>query len=327
MFTRLVITMPTPRTSRNRTPVLAAMAHNDTPTGVIPNDVLINRYVTYKCNTGRRPWRAKTEQVRRSHLRLIAAAMPVPLAQITEDHVQSYRATLIRQFMPETVCARVATLRGLGRWMVNPGRIRIDDPTAGLEYVDVPESGVQPTESGDYDLALACALASRPEMYVWLGLMGCLGLRCCEIAWMMTYDIEYLDAGRGSILHIIGKGGKRRSVPAPRHITACLRPFAVGRGPMFTRPSDGLAYKPPNVSWHVRTFLQGIGVESSAHPLRRRFARDYHALDPDVVRQAELMGHSSTLTTRRYIGITPLDAAEYIERMVQRRMPGGRRAA
>lgn len=301
--------------------------HRDAMSAPLDNEVLIARYVMYRSSSGRRPWRPKTAKARTSHLRMIGRALPVPLVEITEHHVLAYRAQIMDQFSPETVCARVASLRGLGKWMSSVARLRLDDPTVCMEYVDVPESTVYATSSDDFDLALACALGSgRPDMYVWLGLMGCMGLRCCEVAWMKTHDIEYLGTG-GSILHIVGKGGKRRSVPAPRYITACLKPFAVGRGPMFTRPSDGKEHRPEGVGYHVQRFLRGIGVESTAHPLRKRFARDYHTLDPDIVRQAELMGHSSTLTTRRYIGITPLDAAEYIERMVQRRMPGGRRAA
>jgi site-specific recombinase XerC len=65
-------------------------------------------------------------------------------------------------------------------------------------------------------------------MYLWLGLMGCSGLRCCEIAWMQTTDVEPLESG-GGLLHIEGKGGKRRTVPAGEMLMITTEALATGR--------------------------------------------------------------------------------------------------
>jgi site-specific recombinase XerD len=158
--------------------------------------------------------------------------------------------------------------------------------------------------------------------------MGCSGLRCCEVAWLHVGDVELREDGRG-ILHVTGKGGKRRPVPIGATIAMTLQPFLMRRGPVFTRPSDGQAYRPRGVSEKTNTFLRGIGITETAHQLRHRFGTDYHELDVDLFRQAQLMGHSSVVTTKRYTAVSPLEAAQYVELLTQRRLrrAAGRRAA
>lgn len=106
-----------------------------------------------------------------------------------------------------------------------------------------------------------------------------------------------------------------------------LRPFLLGRGPVFTRVLDGRAHTPNGVSAKVNRFLRDLNVQGTAHSLRHRFASDYHALDPDLYRQAKLMGHASVDTTQRYTEVSPVEAARHIEAMTRRRMHGYRSVA
>lgn len=311
--------MPTPRSPRQKFAVLTGM---DDATDPIDDTALINRYITFRCNSGKRPWRPKTVQARTWALKSISSWMrqapglePATMLTMTRSHVERWRLGL--SGAPETVHALVSTMRGLGRWMVIH-ELRSDDPTVTLECPIVPPAQPRPIDSREYDLALACALA-YPEIYLMLGLMGCCGLRCCEIAWLRTLDVEHLDNG-GLVLHVIGKGGKRRPVPTGKYLAASLTPFLAAHGPVFTRPSDGEAYRPDGVGYHVNRFLRSVGCTATAHQLRHRFGTDYHELDPDLYRQATIMGHASVNTTQRYTLISPLEAAEYIERMSRRRL-------
>jgi integrase/recombinase XerD len=199
-------------------------------------------------------------------------------------------------------------------------RLRQTDPTVALERPRIPEAQPRPMLDRHYNLALACAV-SQPEMYLWLGLMGCSGLRCCEIAWLHVSDVEPLEAG-GGLLHLTGKGGQQRTVPVGEMLMLTLRPFLRGQGPVFTRPSDGRAHTPHAVSHRISRFLQEIGVPAPhrAHSLRHRFGTDYHGLDPDLYRQAKLMGHASVDTTQRYTEVSPTEAARYIEMLTARRL-------
>jgi integrase/recombinase XerC len=305
--------MPTPRDGRKTARELRVV--QSLPE--VSNDAAIAAYLAYQKVNG---WRPKTIEVRVDQLRRIGRQLPVPFVAATEDDVVAWHSRL--EGKPETRASYVSALKVFFRWMVAYARprLRIDDPTLILERPRIPVAQPRPMLDRHYDLALACAV-SNPELYLWLGLMGCSGLRCCEIAWMQVGDVEHLDNGSG-LLHITGKGGKQRTVPIGQMLLLTMRPFLTGRGPVFTRPSDGRAHTPKGVSARVNVFLRGVGVpvQHTAHTLRHRFGTDYHALDPDLYRQAKLMGHSSVDTTQRYTEISPAEAAQYIERLTLRRL-------
>jgi site-specific recombinase XerD len=308
--------MPTPRDR------IKSISHlSPVPTISIDNDTVITEYVRYRRTTGRKPWRPETTRVRTYQLHRIADQLaPTPLVDVTEEHVLNWMTRITGQ--PETIAAYVSAIHGLYRWMAVLARPRLTetDPTVILERPSIPEVESRPMLEHHYNLALACAL-SDPEMYLWLGLMGCSGLRCCEVAWLQVGNVEPV-AGGGGYLHITGKSGKQRTVPIGAMLLLTMRPFLHGRGPLFTRPSDGKAHTPNSVSARTSEFLQGVGIPAPyrAHSMRHKFGKDYHAIDVDLYRQAKLMGHASVDTTRRYTQITPVEAARYIEELTTARL-------
>lgn len=285
----------------------------------LDNETVIQAYLSFRAAG----WRPETLRVRTAQLRRIADGLaPTSLIDVTEQHILRWRGAF--RGSPETIASYISCVRGLYRWMtrVRPA-LRLDDPTLILDRPRIPEAQPRPMLDRHYELALACAV-SQPEMYLWLGLMGCSGLRCCEVAWLRVGDVEPRADG-GALLHLTGKGGKQRTVPVGAMVALTLHPFLTGQGPVFTRPSDGRAHTPRGVSERVSRFLQQLGVPAPAraHSLRHRFGTDYHALDPDLYRQARLMGHSSVDTTQRYTAISPLEAARYIEELTRRRLGRG----
>lgn len=282
-----------------------------------PNDDLITIYIQHRRAVD---WGPGTARIRTGQLRQLAEDMaPTPLVAVSEEQLLAWRLGLTGE--PETISSKVAAARGLYRWMAVRARprLRVDDPAAILDYPSIPERLPRPMPENQFVLALACA-ATDPQMYAWIGLGGCCGLRCCEMATLKTGDVEHLASGCG-LLHVTGKGGKQRTVPAGEPLMDALAPFLSGtRGPVFRRPSDGKAHTPNRVSELINAFLRGIGIDKTAHTLRHRFGTDYHALDPDIFRQAGLMGHSSVDMTRRYTQVSPDEAVRHINQLTQRRM-------
>lgn len=308
--------MPTPRDQR-KTLRNGPIMENPSTT----NETVIGAYLAHQNPL----WRPATRKVRTLQLWRIAEELaPVAsLVDVTEAQLLAWYDRL--PGLPETRASYASAVHGLFRWMTVRARprLRVDDPSVILDRPRIPEASPRPMLDRHYELALACAV-SDPEMYLWLGLMGCSGLRCCEVAWMQVGDVEPLQTG-GGLLHITGKGGKQRTVPAGEMLMLTLRPFLNSRGPVFTRPTDGKAHTPAAVSQRTSAFLQRVGVPAPqrAHSIRHRFGTDYHELDVDLYRQATLMGHSSVDTTRRYTQISPVEAARYIEELTRRRL--GRR--
>lgn len=309
--------MPTPRDIRNTLDHGRIMQFPSTD-----NESVTTQYLAYRMTTGRR-WRPNTVKTRTSQIRSLADWLwPTLLVDADEDALMAWHRQLTGP--PETVAGATSAARGLYRWMAVSARprLRADDPTVALERPHIPTASPRPMGDRHYDLALACAV-SQPEMYLWLGLMGCSGLRCCEIAWLHTGDVEHL--ADGGLLHVTGKGGKRRIVPVGSMLLLTMRPFLAGLGPVFTRPSDGKAHKPDAVSHRVSKFLADLGVPPGqrGHSLRHRFGSDYHALDVDLYRQAKIMGHASVDTTQRYTEVSPVEAAQHIETLTRRRLRSG----
>lgn len=284
------------------------MARN---TATSDNSQIISDYVRHK----RHDWsRAQTREVRGYQLRRIAAAIP--------DLVTASEMDLVRWHdgltgSADSVAQYTSLITGLYTWMTTVSRLRVDNPAAILRRPRIPRREPRPMLDRHYELALACAL-SDPEMYIWLGLMGCSGFRCCEVAWCRVHDFEERPDG-GAIARITGKGGKRRAVPIGAMLFTTMRPFLLGRGHVFTRP-DGEPHSPKRVSQRVNEFLAGLGITETAHSMRHRFGTDYHALDADLYRQAKVMGHASVNTTQLYTEVDPIEAAKYIEELTRQRL-------
>lgn len=276
------------------------------------NNSLIGEYMKNR----RHDWRPETRRVRTYQLKAISDQIP-ELITVTSDDLINWYDQLSGS--NETIGQYVSTVRGLCGWMARR-RIRDDNPAFVLDRPSVPKRQPRPMLEKHYELAIACAL-SEPELYVWLGLMGCSGFRCCEIAWARTYEVE-AQADNGGIARVVGKGGKRRAIPIGSNLMLSLRPFLAGSGPIFTK-ENGDAWTPAAVSKRTNRFLRSLNIPETAHSLRHRFGTDYHAIDPDVFRQAAIMGHASVNTTLLYTEVTPAAAAEYVDMLTRRRLSRG----
>jgi site-specific recombinase XerD len=275
------------------------------------NSKILTDYMRHK----RHEWCSpETVRVRKSQLGQISGAIP-DLGTVSEEDVLRWHDGLTGS--AENIAQYTSVITGLFAWMVSVQRLRVDNPAAILRRPRVPVRQPRPMLERHYELALACALAD-PEMYLWLGLMGCSGFRCCEVAWCRTYEFEAQDNG-GAIARVVGKGNKRRSIPIGAMLYLTLKPFLLGGGYVFTR-ENGQSYTPQRVSERTNNFLRNVGISETAHTLRHRFGTDYHSLDPDLYRQAKIMGHSSVTTTQLYTDIDPVEAAKYIETLTQRRL-------
>lgn len=279
--------------------------------GHLPNPEIIKRYLAHQRNA----WRPYTREIRARQIRQIAEQLsPATLHGATEENLLHWADDLRGSL--ETIGSYISAARGIYQWMVGYARLREDDPTRLLKRPHVPGRPPRPMPEKRYEKALGTA---AEEMLLWIALMGCCGFRCCEIAWMLVDDVEELPDGTG-LAHVVGKGGKRRTVPVGTPLMSLLRPHLRGSGPVFRRPSDGKAYTAAAVSSKTNTFLRSIGIDETAHTLRHRFGTDYHQLDSDLFRQALLMGHASVTTTQRYTAVTGEETALHIEELTRRRL-------
>jgi integrase len=192
-------------------------------------------------------------------------------------------------------------LRAFYWWAMREGLVE-SDPTALVERARVRKRVPRPI--GEADFARALALADR-RMRVWLLLAGVAGLRVQEIAGLRVDDLMF-DAG--VLVVVEPKGNTERTVPIHPALAEALRDYGVPtHDPLF--PAHGDPGRRPmarrSIGYTANNYLAGLGIGSTMHKLRARFATMTYRSSRDLLLVAKLMGHSSTLTTEDYVALTP----------------------
>ena len=115
--------------------------------------------------------------------------------------------------------------------------------------------------------------------------------------------------------------GKTRVVFLPRELQLKLRRYAkvmgVEAGPLFLT-SGGKPLSRSNVWREMKSLCADAGVlpgKVFPHNLRHLFARVFYKIEKDIVKLADILGHSSINTTRIYIISSGAEHRSRIERM------------
>lgn len=246
-------------------------------------------------------------------------------ALVAPDVVQAYLASLRRRRIgrrvgvsPQTLAHAHAVLSGFFRWCertlrVEPNPMRdvfkpraetsVDDEFHSLTsaqldlLLDVASNG-WPRDAGPADLRSA---NRRVEDYLLVALMGLAGLRVSEVCQLDDDDVA------GDMVHVLGKGRKRRTVPLAPEILEALSTYSSPRGVrhLFGRPSDpSRRLAPYAVEQRIPRLARRAGIVElrvTPHVLRHTFGSLMLAADPTaLIPTRDLMGHESVETTNKY---------------------------
>ena len=152
----------------------------------------------------------------------------------------------------------------------------------------------------EYERLLSAAKDKKNERLYYLMQTICSsGIRVSELS---AITIEAVKARRANI----NCKGKMRVVILPKDLCKLLSEYAKGQkitsGPVFVTRTG----KPLDRStiWKMmKALCESAGVERDKvfpHNLRHLFARTYYSIQKDIVRLADILGHSSVNTTRIY---------------------------
>lgn len=233
-----------------------------------------------------------------------------PVAEATKDDLRAWQATISHLTPAGQHNEIVHTVRYL-KWVLESEH-RADDPTIVIiRPRNVHKS--MPRPMSDADVGRALLEAPYPER-AWIALGAFCGLRCMEIAKLSRTEIR--DNLTPPCLEIEGKGGKSRVVPLPAPVLDELRAAGMpGRGYLWER-MDGNPGPPSamRVSERINGVLHELGVNGTAHALRHRFGTMLYRQTRDIALVADIMGHTSTDTTRLYVKAnSAFDAAAAVE--------------
>jgi integrase/recombinase XerD len=244
---------------------------------------------------------------------------------VPRAHLEDYLARLRRErrLAPGSVMRKLASLRGLHRFLLREG-LSQTDPTADLAGPKLParlpqvltaeqcrrllQAPDRTTEVGLRDAAM-------------LALMYAAGLRVSELVNLETVNLDF----REGLIRVRGKGSKTRlvpvAVPALELVQAYLRYSRPSLSPAPDEPSLFLSQRgramTRNRFWQIlKSYLAHAGLprETSPHTLRHSFATHLLEGGADLRAIQEMLGHVSLSTTEIYTHVSPEHLRETYDR-------------
>ena len=158
------------------------------------------------------------------------------------------------------------------------------------------------------------AAENNPRMQLLLQTICSTGIRVSELG---SFTVEAVEEG----IIIIDNKSKIREILIPDRLRDLLLEYAdrhgITSGPILCTAS-GRPMDRSNIWTSMKHLCAGAGVDPAKvypHNLRKLFAREFYALDKDIAKLADVLGHSSIETTRIYIMGTGREHKEQIDRM------------
>lgn len=250
----------------------------------------------------------RTISTRLTALRLLARHAGAPPLALTAVQLDTWQRSLV-----VTAGSRrcyVVQVTGFYRWAAGAGAdpgasLRQDDPSTVLIRPKVRRGVPRPISEAD----LAAAIAGAPQpVRCWLELAAYEGLRACELAWLDVADIQEDQA----LMIVRGKGDKERAVPLGQTGLDALADYGLPRAGRAFRQRNGREISPVYVSNRVGRYLRKVGVRSSLHQCRHRFATQTLQVVPDLRVVQELLGHANPATTAIYTLVSSTRAAQAV---------------
>jgi integrase/recombinase XerC len=266
----------------------------------------------------------------------------IDLREAQPHHLRRWLAGLRSQHLaPRSIALTLSGWRGLYRWWGQRGEVA-HNPLDGLHAPKAPKP-LPKALSVDQAVALAdqggrpragqdnAALRARDHAVVEL-LYGC-GLRSGEL---VALDARASASSSGWIdladrtAHVLGKGGKRRSVPIGGAAASALERWLQARPEMAHGDElalfvslRGARLSASQVRARLAQLARAAGLPTHVHPhmLRHSFASHLLQSSGDLRAVQELLGHANITTTQIY---TKLDH-QHLARVYDAAHPRARR--
>lgn len=251
---------------------------------------------------------------------LYQADVELPVRQVQPHHVRQWVGQLhVGGLGPRSIAMVLSAWRGLYRWLGTEGLVDAN-PVAGVRAPKAPKP-LPKALSVDQAVALAAhepealsaqdvVLNSRDHCITEL-LYGC-GLRLGELVGL---DVQASASAAGWVdmadhtVHVLGKGGRRRSVPVGSAALRALAHWLTLRGPMAL-PGEpalfvsnrGTRLTPHQIRLRLKRLALQAAVPTHVHPhmLRHSFASHVLQSSGDLRAVQELLGHAHIATTQVY---------------------------
>lgn len=166
----------------------------------------------------------------------------------------------------------------------------------------------------EYERLLNAAKSKKNErLYLLMQTICSTGIRVSELRHV---TVEAVMRGKAQI----NCKGKRRTVFFPSQLCQILKQYIkeqkIKSGAVFVT-KNGNPLNRSNIWTDMKKLCKSAGVSENKvfpHNLRHLFARTYYSLQKDIVRLADILGHTSVNTTRIYT----MESGEIHRKQIQR---------
>lgn len=210
--------------------------------------------------------------------------------------VLEYKQLLIRQYAPASVNAALSSLNCFFAFLEwYDCRVK----TLKIQKQIFANREKELTKM-EYERLLSAAKQHKNQRLYYLMQTVCsTGIRISELRFI---TVQAVKAGQA----LIDCKGKMRLVILPHQLCRLLRVYIAERhiksGSVFVS-KNGKPLDRSNIWSDMKKLCAAAGVPEAKvfpHNLRHLFARTYYSMQKDVVRLADILGHSSINTTRIY---------------------------
>ena len=251
-------------------------------------------------------------------LQAMAAQAGQEVLALQPSHIRRFVAALHSKGRHgRSIALWLSCWRGFFKWAAWQGWVE-RNPVEGIR---APKTAKPLPKALGVDAAVQLASFTNPEADPWeeardaamTELLYSSGLRVSELAQLDVQagsGLGWLDLQAG-LVHVTGKGGKRRSVPVGSPAQAALARWMEIRSSRFAPQwaesalfvgARGARITPQTIWLRLRQRSQQAGLTQAVHPhvLRHSFASHVLQSSGDLRAVQELLGHANITTTQIY---------------------------
>lgn len=230
--------------------------------------------------------------------------------EFDKKDVLEYKSRIVEKYAPASVNSMLSSLNALFAFLEwHEMKVK----TLKVQK-QVFSSNEKELTKGEYERLLGAARSKGNErLYMLMQTICSSGIRVSEVRFITVEAInrEYAE---------VACKGKRRRVFLPRELCIMLKKYCrerdVKSGAVFVT-KNGQPLDRSNIWSDMKKLCESAGVSEKKvfpHNLRHLFARTYYSLQKDIVRLADILGHSSVNTTRIYTA----ESGEIHRRQIQK---------
>ena len=216
--------------------------------------------------------------------------------ELCKVRVLEYKENIIAKYAPASVNSILSSLNSffdfIDEYSLKVKNLKIQRQIFAKDEKELTKA--------EYNRLLTAAKSKgNQKLYLLMQTICATGIRVSELKYI---SVESLRDGRADV----NMKGKMRVIIIPKSLCKMLKKYASERkitsGSIFITKT-GRPIDRTNIWKMMKSLCRSANVDRTKvfpHNLRHLFARTFYSIEKDIVRLADILGHSSVNTTRIY---------------------------